>query len=71
MAGVVNDFNYTRAMSESDIIWTKETLDQFLRSPFTMIPGTSMAFSGIPSARARQQLIAYLSQLDNNNAICK
>jgi cytochrome c len=70
-AGGVTDFDYTRAMSDSGITWTKKSLDQFLHSPFTFIPGTSMGFAGIPSARARQQLVAYLSQLDNNNAICK
>ena len=70
-AGGVSNFDYTQVMSESGIIWTKETLDQFLHSPLTFIPGTSMGFAGIPSAQARQQLIAYLSQLDNNNAICK
>ena len=69
-AGGVKNFEYTKAMTESGIIWTSETLDEFLISPFNMIPGTSMGFVGISSKQERQQLINYLSQLDKNNAIC-
>lgn len=68
--GGVKDFEYTKAMKNSDIIWTSDSLDKFLISPFRMVPGTSMGFVGISSALERQQLIAYLSQLDENNALC-
>lgn len=70
-AGGVKNFEYTKAMANSGIIWTTESLDQFLMSPFKMIPGTSMGFAGITSAQERQQLIVYLTLLDENNAICK
>ena len=70
-AGAVKEFVYTKAMKDSGIIWSKKSLDKFLTSPLKMIQGTSMGFSGIASAQQRQQLIAYLSQLDNDNAICK
>ena len=69
-AGGVKNFDYTKAMAGSGIIWTSETLDEFLISPFKMVPGTSMGFAGIPSALERQQLIAYLLQLDENNMLC-
>lgn len=69
-AGGVINFEYTKAMANSGIIWTSETLDQFLISPFAMIPGTSMGFVGISNVQERQQLIAYLSQLDGKNALC-
>ncbi|MFK5983932.1 MAG: c-type cytochrome [Pseudomonadota bacterium] len=71
IAGGVKNFEYTKAMSNSGIIWTNETLDEFLTSPFNMIPGTSMGFVGIASKQERQQLIAYLSQLDEKNSLCK
>ena len=58
-AGGVKNFEYTDAMVKSGIIWTAETLDKFLTSPFDMIPGTSMGFVGIPSERERQQLITF------------
>jgi cytochrome c len=70
-AGGVKKFEYTKAMLNSGIIWTNETLDEFLTSPFNMIPGTSMGFVGIASKQERQQLIAYLSQLDEKNSLCK
>lgn len=70
-AGSIKDFEYTEAMKNSGIIWTKETLDQFLSSPFKMVPGTSMGFVGIASAQERQQLIDYISGLDENNPLCK
>ncbi len=70
-AGGVKNFTYTKAMESSGIIWTRETLDRFLTAPLKMIPGTSMGFAGIASAKERQQLIDYLRQLDENNALCK
>lgn len=69
-AGGVKNFEYTKAMMDSDIVWTRETLDKFLKSPFRMIPGTSMGFTGVSSELERRQLIEYLSQLDENNPIC-
>jgi len=70
-AGGVKNFNYTKAMKNSGIIWTRETLNQFLISPFKMIPKTSMGFAGIPSEKDRQQLITYMLQLDENHSLCK
>lgn len=69
-AGGVKNFEYTKAMKESGIIWSRASLDKFLASPLSMIPGTSMGFSGIASEQNRQQLIAYLMQLDKNHALC-
>ena len=70
-AGGVAEFSYTNAMKNSGIIWTRDTLDEFLTSPFDMVPGTSMGFSGISSEQERQQLITYMLQLDENNLLCK
>jgi cytochrome c len=70
-AGGVETFSYTNAMKNSGIIWNRESLNEFLISPFKMIPGTSMGFAGIDSERERQQLITYMIQLDENNPLCK
>ncbi len=70
-AGGVKKFNYTDAMKNSGIIWTRALLDQFLTSPFKMVPGTSMGFVGVASEQERQQLITYMLQLDENNLLCK
>ena len=70
-AGSVEGFEFTRPMKESGIIWTKETLDGFLQAPLTYVPGTSMGFAGIASAKDRRQLIDYLGQLDKDNPECR
>ena len=71
LAGGVKNFNYTDVMKNSGIIWTRKSLNQFLTSPFKMVPGTSMGFAGISSEQERQQLITYMLQLDENNFLCK
>ena len=70
-AGAVDGFNYTDAMKNSGVVWTRGSLEQFLKSPLEMIPGTSMGFAGIASSRERQQLTSYMLQLDEDNNLCK
>ncbi|HEB59539.1 MAG TPA: hypothetical protein ENJ01_09975 [Gammaproteobacteria bacterium] len=70
-AGSLADFDYTPAMKNADIIWTRESLDEFLRAPLTMVPGTSMAFAGMPDARERDQLITFLLQLTDKHPLCR
>ena len=40
--------------------WNEKTLDKYLKSPADYAPGNSMAFAGIPNAKDRADLIAYL-----------
>ncbi len=69
-AGVVPDFEYSQAMRESKLVWDEVTLDQFLASPLTVVPGTTMGFAGISDAGKRQQLIAYIRRQSQSNE-CK
>jgi cytochrome c len=41
--------------------WTPENLDGFLEDPKGYMPGTKMAFAGLPDAEERANLIAYLA----------
>lgn len=41
--------------------WTPENLYHFLASPKTYMPGTKMAFAGLPKGEDRADLIAYLA----------
>jgi cytochrome c len=41
-------------------VWTEDELDQFLLEPERAIPGNQMGFFGLPKARDRADLIAYL-----------
>ena len=69
-AGTVDGFSYSEAMRASDIVWSRTTLDRFLESPVSMVPGTTMGYAGISEARDRLDLIAYLEQAGRSSAIC-
>lgn len=55
-------FNYSDANKEKGIIWSKETLFDYLLDPKKYIPGTKMVFPGLKSAQERADLIAYLHE---------
>lgn len=59
-AGKVAGYSYSPANANSGITWTKEKLFQYLENPQRVIPGTKMAFAGIPDPQKRADLIAYL-----------
>jgi glucose/arabinose dehydrogenase/cytochrome c2 len=61
-AGTGLSFNYTKAMMESGLTWDTATLDRFLTSPMSVVPGTLMPMP-VPDAGNRHNLIAYLSTL--------
>ncbi len=61
-AGSVPGFSYSDAMKNSGIVWSEQTLDQFLQGPRKMVPGTKMTYAGVPDAQERADLIAYLKR---------
>lgn len=60
-AGTVPGYNYSPANANSGITWTPEKLFQYLENPQRVIPGTKMAFAGIPDSQKRADLIAWLA----------
>jgi len=60
-AAAVDDYNYSGPMKRADLTWTPETLDAFLVDPQAVVAGTKMPFSGMPDAKDRADLIAYLA----------
>ena len=60
--GTQPGYEYSEALLASEIAWTPETLDDWMRSPSEVIPGNKMIFAGIRKARDRADLIAYLQQ---------
>lgn len=60
-AGTVAGYTYSPANKNSGITWTKEKLFQYLENPQRVVPGTKMAFAGIPDAQKRADLIAWLA----------
>lgn len=69
-AGTLPDFKYSSVMREASIIWNTETLDRFLESPLTMVPGTTMGFAGVKDDKKRRDLIAYLKSVSDSPDIC-
>ena len=62
-AGELADFRYSPAMKRSGITWTAKTLDEFLADPQKLVPANRMPYAGMPDARERADLIAYLQKV--------
>ena len=65
VSGAKPDFNYSKAMSISDIVWTDKTLDTFLIRPSDYIPGNRMSFIGLKKEEDRAAVIAYMKLQTN------
>ena len=63
-AGRASGFQYSRALSARDILWTESALNDFLTKPDAYIPGTQMAFDGIAKQADRDAVICLLSKLE-------
>lgn len=59
-AGSVPGYDYSPAMKKSSIVWDEKTLNRFLADPLKTVPGTTMTYAGVPDAKDRADLIAYL-----------
>ncbi|HTD90800.1 MAG TPA: cytochrome c family protein [Burkholderiales bacterium] len=59
-AGEGADFRYSPAMKRSGITWSADTLNTFISDPQKLVPGNRMPYSGLPDAKDRADLIAYL-----------
>jgi cytochrome c len=57
-----NRFAYSKALTDSKLVWNQETLDRFLTDPATTVPGTTMALP-IPVKKDRDNVIAYFKSL--------
>lgn len=57
----VAGFNYSEAMkARSAEVWNAENLFHFIQGPKAYLPGTKMAFGGLPKEKDIVDLIAYL-----------
>ena len=62
-SATVEGFSYSEAMKNANKTWDPATLDVYLTSPKTLVPGTKMIFPGLPKTEDRANVIAYLSTL--------
>ena len=64
-AGTAPDFRYSKGMqakSAAGLVWNDETLDAFLAAPKKFVDWTKMTFRGLPKAKDRRNVIAYVKR---------
>lgn len=64
-AGAIEDFKYSKAMAgagEEGLVWTTETLTEYLSNPRKYIKGNRMAFAGLKKEDDIANLLAYLHE---------
>lgn len=61
-AGTAVGYTYSPALKAKGVVWSPASLDTFLAAPTRYAPGNKMAFAGLPNAKDRADLIAYLRQ---------
>ncbi len=66
-AGRLAGFSYSPAMAQAVLTWDAKTLDTFLTSSTSAVPGTSMSVA-LPNATDRANVIAYLETLGRASA---
>ncbi len=59
-AGTYKGFIYSNALKTSNIIWDENHIRNWLEKPAEYVPGTTMAFIGIPQKEQQDALIKYL-----------
>jgi cytochrome c len=59
-AGHEGDYKYSDALKASGITWDAASLDRWIESPRTAVPGSKMAFAGVKDPKDRIDLIGYL-----------
>lgn len=59
-------FNYSPALKAMGGNWSIPDLIAFVANPKGMVPGTAMAFTGIPRAGERADLMSFLNSLADN-----
>ncbi len=60
-AGTVADYAaYSDAMKDSGIVWSSEKLDAYITQPKKLVSGGKMKYDGLPEAKARADVIAFV-----------
>ncbi|NUU39398.1 cytochrome c family protein [Pseudomonas sp. C2B4] len=59
-AGSTTDYQYSDAMKNSGIVWTREKLAAYIEEPKAVVSGTRMIFWGISDQEKIDDLLAYL-----------
>lgn len=60
-AGTSENYQYSDAMKNSGVTWTRETLAAYIEAPKKVVSGTRMIFWGISDQQKIDDLLAYLA----------
>jgi len=63
-AAALPSYSYSAALTKSDLVWNRATLNRWLSSPKKTVPGTRMTFSGISDPVTRKAVVDYLLTLN-------
>ncbi|WP_073521844.1 c-type cytochrome [Pseudomonas fluorescens] len=59
-AGTTEDYQYSDAMKNSGVVWTREKLAAYIEDPKAVVSGTRMIFWGISDQEKIENILAYL-----------
>ncbi|MCW8963233.1 MAG: c-type cytochrome [Gammaproteobacteria bacterium] len=59
-AGTATGYSYSRAMQDYSVRWNKDSLEYYLESPMTIVPGTKMGIIGFDDKHDREALANYV-----------
>jgi len=59
-AGAAAGFKYSDVLVKSGVVWSRETLDAWIRQPASLVPGNAMAYPGIANDADRAAVIAWM-----------
>ena len=59
-AGVTTDYQYSDAMKNSGVVWTRDKLAAYIEDPKAVVSGTRMIFWGISDREKIENILAYL-----------
>ncbi|KAH7373825.1 hypothetical protein KP509_17G076700 [Ceratopteris richardii] len=61
-SGTTAGYSYSAANKSKAIIWSEETLYEYLLNPRKYVPGIKMVFPGLKKPQERADLIAYFKE---------
>lgn len=61
-----NGYSFSDALKGKKGTWTVENLNHWLWKPQSFAKGTKMTFAGLPKAKDRADVVAYLNSLSDN-----
>lgn len=59
-AGVTTDYQYSDAMKNSGVVWTRDKLAAYIEDPKAVVSGTRMIFWGISDREKIENILLYL-----------